>query len=163
MRSLKLTVNAEGALRSVTAGDIICQDKVDKWKNDNGTCRFCKAAVETPRHRLWDCERWAQVRIKAVMGLGIEVVELRDDLPILAKLSGILPKDPELVEARLKAERAPERTGRKDFLSGDVYTDGSAIYPESPWLRRASWSIAWRFAVGEWVWVNGKTNSGQSG
>eukprot|EP00972_Heterocapsa_arctica_P020052 2960578-Heterocapsa_arctica.AAC.1 len=52
--------------------------------------------------------------------------------------------------------------GRKDLLSGEVYSDGSAIYPESPWLRRASWSIAWQLAEGEWVWVNGKTPGRQT-
>eukprot|EP00972_Heterocapsa_arctica_P000022 3392-Heterocapsa_arctica.AAC.1 len=72
------------------------------------------------------------------MGLCIEVAELRDDLPILTKLTGILPQVPGLVEARLRAERAPDWTGGKDLLSGELYTDASAIYPESPWLRRAS-------------------------
>eukprot|EP00972_Heterocapsa_arctica_P076247 11248879-Heterocapsa_arctica.AAC.1 len=63
--------------------------------------------------------RWAQVRIKAVMGLGIEVAKNRDDLPILSKLTGIVPKDPELVEAKHRAEHAPEWTGRKGVLTGE--------------------------------------------
>eukprot|EP00972_Heterocapsa_arctica_P054786 8075929-Heterocapsa_arctica.AAC.1 len=49
---------------------------------------FCNAAVETPRHRLWEWERWLPVRIKAVMGLDKEVAELRDDLPILHQAHG---------------------------------------------------------------------------
>eukprot|EP00972_Heterocapsa_arctica_P076346 11262431-Heterocapsa_arctica.AAC.1 len=72
------------------------------------------------------------------MGLGIEVAKLRDDLPVLTRVTGIMPKDPELVEARFFAERAPEWTGRRDVLSGEVYSDGSAIYPENTLLRRAS-------------------------
>eukprot|EP00972_Heterocapsa_arctica_P083136 12251561-Heterocapsa_arctica.AAC.1 len=44
LSSLKLTAIGEGALRPVTAGNIVCQDKVDNWEQDNGICRFCKAA-----------------------------------------------------------------------------------------------------------------------
>eukprot|EP00972_Heterocapsa_arctica_P110424 16256959-Heterocapsa_arctica.AAC.1 len=72
------------------------------------------------------------------MGLGIEVAELRDDLPILTNITGIIAKDPELVEAKHRAEHTPDWTGWKGFLTGEVFTDGSAVYPESPWLRRAS-------------------------
>eukprot|EP00972_Heterocapsa_arctica_P113362 16436726-Heterocapsa_arctica.AAC.1 len=43
-----------------------------------------------------------------------------------------------------------------------VYTDGSAIHPEDPWLRRAAWGIAWRGPTGEWKWANGRTPGRQT-
>eukprot|EP00972_Heterocapsa_arctica_P088093 12988160-Heterocapsa_arctica.AAC.1 len=92
---------------------LFAKTRLTSVRRDRGICRFCKAAMATPHRRLWDCVRWTQVRVKAVMGLGIEVTELRDDLPMLTKVTGIMLKDPELVGAKQLAERAPEWTDRR--------------------------------------------------
>eukprot|EP00972_Heterocapsa_arctica_P036354 5350350-Heterocapsa_arctica.AAC.1 len=96
------------------------------------------------------------------MGLGIQVAELRDDLSLLTKITGIIVKDPELVEAKQRAEHAAEWVGPNNTFKAQLFTDGSAIYPESLWLRRASWSISWRQAGGEWAFVNGRTPGRQT-
>eukprot|EP00972_Heterocapsa_arctica_P077114 11373112-Heterocapsa_arctica.AAC.1 len=64
------------------------------------------------------------------MGIRIQVAGLRDDPPILTKITRIIAKDPELVEAKSRARHAPEWSSSKDQLKGQVFTDGSAIHPE---------------------------------
>eukprot|EP00972_Heterocapsa_arctica_P053457 7873623-Heterocapsa_arctica.AAC.1 len=91
------------------------------------------------------------------MGLGIEVAELRDTVPELTKRTGIVAIHPELALAKHKAEHAAEWKNEEALFTGEVFTDGSAIHPELPWLRRASWAIAWRGPDGHWRFVNGRT------
>eukprot|EP00972_Heterocapsa_arctica_P012142 1781384-Heterocapsa_arctica.AAC.1 len=59
--------------------------------------------------------------------------------------------------AKHKAEHAAEWKRDEALFTGKVFTDGSAINPELPWLRRASWAIAWRGADCSWRYVNGQT------
>eukprot|EP00972_Heterocapsa_arctica_P053816 7926469-Heterocapsa_arctica.AAC.1 len=60
------------------------------------------------------------------------------------------------------AEAAAEWTNPSIRFNTKIYTDGSAIHPEDPWLRRAAWGIAWRGPTGNWQWANGRTPGRQT-
>eukprot|EP00972_Heterocapsa_arctica_P061567 9080294-Heterocapsa_arctica.AAC.1 len=96
------------------------------------------------------------------MGQNIKVAELRDSVPELTKRTGIISINPELEAAKHKAEHAAEWSKGEKFFIGKVFTDGSAINPELPWLRRASWAIAWKGTDGKWTYVNGQAPGRQT-
>eukprot|EP00972_Heterocapsa_arctica_P000880 122679-Heterocapsa_arctica.AAC.1 len=64
--------------------------------------------------------------------------------------------------AKRKAEHAAEWKMEEKLFTGKIFTDGSAINPELPWLRRASWAIAWKGADGNWKQVNGQSPGRQT-
>ena len=88
---------------------------------------------------------------------------LRGELTETTLATGLLPVSLDLREARLVAERRAGRVGDAPVLEGfdgTVYTDGSAVYPADPWLRRAGWGVAYCWQ-GRWCSVSGPPKDGR--
>ena len=69
--------------------------------------------------------------------------------PRLLLEHGLLPVSPTLAEAREAATRPAERLGADPVGAVRFFTDGSALSPRDPWLRRAAWAVCWR-ENGQW-------------
>ena len=106
-----------------------------KWCPAGETCPHCGRTAEDNFHRFWVCPRWDSARFK-VLG-DVHFPWLRQMLPRIAFTHGLLPIDPELERTARAAEQAgmfPET----EQLHGAVSTDGSAVFPRDPLLRRAA-------------------------
>ena len=131
------------ALRAVMVGSMVTQSIACKWQGGPGTCPFCTMAVESPWHRLWECDAWYWVRRRHLGDW--TVPRLLEILGPSVMLTGILPPRP----FRDGPWRWPPQVG----VPTAVYTDGSSLDPADPALRVAAWSAVWP-GRDEWVGVN---------
>ena len=143
------------ALRSVMVGGAFCERVAAKWTGGDGACRHC-GQQDSLLHRFWDCPKWAAARTE----VAADLLTVRASLPLAALTHGTLPLDAELERLRLAAERdhgfpAPRQ------VSGALWTDGSAIHPADPALRRAAWSMVWRDGTG-WHSATGRVPGRQT-
>ena len=161
IRKTELSWAQQGALRSVQVGNVVTQDMASKWKPDQVTCRYCGQHGEDAWHRFWHCPRWEPQRREA-LGLRSQEAALRTVAACTAR-HGIIPQDPELVQARREAQGAPEWT--MEVVPGilRVYTDGSGLHPKDPYLRRAGWGLAYQAGgFSRWQWHGGAVPGRQS-
>lgn len=92
-------------------------------------------APETLYHRLWRCPRWARHRLEAA----VEAAALPPGLAA----TGALWLDPRLAAACAQAEAAElPMAGAGERPAVRCWTDGSAVHPRDPLLRRAAWAVA---------------------
>jgi Ribonuclease HI len=71
--------------------------------------------------------------------------DILEELPEVTLLTGLAVVDPEVREARARAEKPAEVVDpfQGKVLPSVVFTDGSAIHPADRWMRRAAWAVAW--------------------
>ena len=143
-----LSAEQAGALRAVRVGNHCTQTKAAHWQGGCTKCRFCGAPREDPFHRFWICPRWDLVRRSMLAGLS--VARMAAEAPRVLLEHGLLPVAGVLVRARQAAENPAERVGPDPEEASRIYTDGSAVFPGDPWLRRAGWAACWR-VEGRWV------------
>ena len=127
-----------GALRAVMAGSVVTESIACKWSKAGDACPHCRWGVETPWHRWWECPAWEYLR-RQRMGEHASA-SLASLLPETIMLHGILPEDAELLEARRLAE-APGVWPDFPQPFGKAWTDGNAVHPRDPYLRRAACAV----------------------
>ena len=142
LRAAHLNYAQAGAMRAVMVGNHSTQTRAAHWQGGCTKCRFCMAARECPFHRFWLCPRWEGARRPKLCGLTVAAVVAES--PRLLLEHGLLPVSPTLAEAREAATRPAERPGPDPVGAVRFFTDGSALLPRDPWLRRAAWAVCWR-------------------
>jgi hypothetical protein len=124
-----------GALRVTLTGGAVTQQLASRWMGDP-SCPHCGAAVETKLHRYWECPRWASSR-QGVVGFRVAAAA-----PAGLRETGLLARDTELFAARKVAEAT--LLAPLGLLPAAVaYTDGGAVDPADPLVRRAAWAVVW--------------------
>ena len=132
-------------------GSLVTQTTACKWKKDGGICPFCHAAQETAWHRFWECQHWSSVRMSWLNRWTLQT--LMSVLPVGTLTTGVMPTDVQLEKLKYEAEvDLPEPELQE--VAETVYTDGSAIDPSDPLLRRAAWAVTWPTPTG-WKTVSG--------
>ena len=140
---LHATENKAAILRNVQTGGAFANDVAQKW-TANPACPHCGSA-DGLLHRFWHCPHWAATRAQ-VQG---DVQGALRRLPPVALTHGVLPLD-ECHAASCSAAERPRRAPPPTRVVGILWTDGSAIHPGDPLLRRAAWSLAWQDESGAW-------------
>ena len=136
------------ALRAVMTGSLVTQTLAQRWVPGGAECPFCRCGNESPWHRFWECAAWATLREQALAGWA--VADLAALLPECTMVTGHLPVDPVLA-GMLQAAESFRGFRARVRVAEVVYTDGSAVNPQDPLLRRAAWAATW-YAEGQW-WV----------
>ena len=122
-----LSTRQQGALRGVQLGNLATQDRCRHWADRPGCT--CGAPKETPYHRFFVCADWDEVRQEALGGTNLR--EVLEELPEVTLHTGLAVMDPEVRDARARAEKPAEVVDpfQGKVLPAVVFTDGSAIHP----------------------------------
>jgi len=134
LRSGQLSPAEAGALQTFIGGGAIPQALAAKCAaGGSRCCPHCGLAEETLEHRLWQCPVWDAAREAALLlepSLGLAGPQaLRALLPQGVALTGTLPLNRELADARSRAEAAvtniPEQLLVFVGNATTVWTDGA--------------------------------------
>ena len=130
-----------GALWSVLVGDVVTQDRASHFPQpDLGSdplCPHCEAERETPEHRLWVCDAWADLRDREAEAAGwASASACAEAAPPLARCAALWAPDPVLTAAQKAAERTAMRWVPVGPTSWEaprltVWTDGAAVVPRA--------------------------------
>ena len=138
------------------------QDRtVQRWGHDERMCPHCTLHPDEVIHRFWVCPELSRARSAALGGLTLH--EVWAETPDLTRRTGLIPVSYRMKLDKHLAESEPIPAGNPVAgLPETVYTDGAASDPEDPWLRRASWAVAWRLPGGGWGHRSGPTPGRQT-
>lgn len=132
----------EACLRLLQAGGAITQQlAADKFGGGSPLCPYCGLEPEDLAHRCHRCPRWHHIR-QAELG-ELTLTEVLGRIPDVTALTGLVPKDPELVEWQRAAENAASWPDPID-LPDRCWSDGSAIEGADPLTSRAGWAVCAR-------------------
>ena len=110
------------------------------------------APAERPKRPRTTASSCAQTGTRSGKKLWAEpsLREILEELPEVTLHTGLAVMDPEVREARARAEKPAEVVDpfQDKVLPAVVFTDGSAIHPADRWMRRAAWAVAWYRAWG---------------
>ena len=160
-KRLSLAPDAAGALRAVRVGGVIQDRTVQRWGRDAQLCPHCQLVADTAFHRFWECPVLSEARSGQLRGLTL--AEVRAETPDLTLLTGLIPVDIRLLDARDRAEAHPVAVVQPvPGFPETVFTDGAGSDGEDPWLRRATWGVAWEDEGGVWRSASGPTPGRQT-
>ena len=101
-------------------------------------CPHCKLADETLFHRLWHRPRWQGIRLAELQGYTL--AKLQHHFCNDTVCTGLVPSDA-LCLAAAATERAAAVWPAPVVLPDKAWSDGSALDPTDPILRRAGWAV----------------------
>ena len=119
-------------------GSTVTQSVAARWVPGGKLCPHCRLADETVFHRLWHCPRWQRVRIAELQGSTLGLLQHHFCHDTLC--TGLVPSDA-LCLAAAALERAAATWPAPIELPHRAWSDGSAIDPADPVLRRAGWAV----------------------
>ena len=147
------------ALKNVLCGGGFGNAVATKWSERAPDCPHCAGTPETLLHRFWHCPHWHAVRKDALGATPPMWILAR--APSTTLTMGLVPIIHELQTAQLAAENEHTWT-RPPQTTSTLCTDGAAIYPQDPVLRRSTWSLAWALPDGSWKTISGPTPGKQT-
>jgi len=133
------------ALGTTLAGPLWTQSKaLAAGAASDGLCRGCLAAAGTLAHRRWHCPVWDQFREQALPAeLAEAAAKSSDQVQEALARAWVAPPRRWLPPALLR-NACPVKWFNKPasgVMSGNLFTDGSAINVKVPGASRAGWAV----------------------